>query len=239
MARDDGQVGAAPIGDVVRARIREVREARRLSQGDLAAGVSALGVRMHQTTVSKVEEETRKVTIDELVAISAALDTPLPLLLAPVTQGVDVAVTPEVVVGSWEAVEWLVGARALSGTDARRWHEQTRPLRLHAEVRAAEDRAAAALVNRISHERVHDADGVQVAQRRYVEALQDLVDALEALKAAGFPVSDLESGRLVEDARDLGLKPRRSRTLSIRAGATLGDLEEALGALDSASEEER
>lgn len=230
MTPDDRQAAAVPIGDVLRARIREERKRMGWAQGDLAARVTALGVRIHQTTVSKIEEGTRRVTLEELVAIGAALTTPLPMLLASRDDGGDVAVTPEVLVRPWHAVEWLIGARPLPDDDEGRWREQTRPLRRHDDVRAAEGKASAALVLRTSYEQVGDTEAVREAQRRYVEALQELVDALATVEASGYPTSDLASGRFLDDARKLGLQPRAKWSLPGGSHLANGDdVNEAIG----------
>lgn len=65
-----------PPSEVLRERIRQAREARKLSQRELAESVSALGVRMHQPGIARIEEGTRSVKVDELVAIAIALDRP-------------------------------------------------------------------------------------------------------------------------------------------------------------------
>lgn len=56
------------------------RDARGVSQADLAEAMRKAGFPFHQQTVLKIEQGTRKITLDEAVEISRILDTPLSFL---------------------------------------------------------------------------------------------------------------------------------------------------------------
>lgn len=64
--------------------VRRLRDAQKLTTAGLAERVSARGVPMSPTTVTKIEKTSRRVTVDELAALADALDVaPASLLLAP------------------------------------------------------------------------------------------------------------------------------------------------------------
>jgi transcriptional regulator with XRE-family HTH domain len=64
--------------------VRRLRDIRRLTTAGLAERVSARGVPMLPTTVTKIEKKNRRVTVDELAALADALNVaPAALLLAP------------------------------------------------------------------------------------------------------------------------------------------------------------
>lgn len=60
--------------EVFRARLRQLRKRRRISQRELVRRVRELGVPMHQPGVSRIEAGTQSVSLDEAVAISAVFD---------------------------------------------------------------------------------------------------------------------------------------------------------------------
>lgn len=68
------------MSDEMRARIRKAREAKGLTQAELATRMSALGVALHPSAVAKIELGPRVVTVDELVAIARVLDVSVELL---------------------------------------------------------------------------------------------------------------------------------------------------------------
>ncbi|MER7562314.1 helix-turn-helix transcriptional regulator [Streptomyces sp. NPDC097941] len=68
-----------PVGDQVAENIRRLR---RKTTEQLAGEVSELGVPMTASTVTKIEKQGRRVTVDELVALAAALGvSPVTLML--------------------------------------------------------------------------------------------------------------------------------------------------------------
>lgn len=56
------------------------RDARGITQAELADAMREAGFPFHQQTVLKIEQGTRKITLDEAVEISRILDTPLSFL---------------------------------------------------------------------------------------------------------------------------------------------------------------
>jgi transcriptional regulator with XRE-family HTH domain len=92
----------------------KVRRAQGWTQSRLAERLDALGYSISQATLAKIETGRRQVTIQDLVAIAVALDTPPLLLLLPHDLNAEVALTPRVT------------ARAL---DVRRWFASRKPIR--------------------------------------------------------------------------------------------------------------
>lgn len=76
-------VTLGPTGDTVRDNIRRIRQSRRWTLRDLAEKLADNGHPIAQSALSKIENGTRKVDVDDLMALSATLGvSPLTLLLA-------------------------------------------------------------------------------------------------------------------------------------------------------------
>jgi transcriptional regulator with XRE-family HTH domain len=73
---DEIKVGPDPVDIVVGARVRLLRQARKLSQGALA---DAIGVTFQQ--VQKYERATNRISISMLARMARALDTTIPELV--------------------------------------------------------------------------------------------------------------------------------------------------------------
>lgn len=63
--------------------MRRLRDTRQITTGGLAELVSAHGVPMSPTTVTKIEKHSRRVTVDELAALAEVLDVAPAALLIP------------------------------------------------------------------------------------------------------------------------------------------------------------
>lgn len=80
MKRRHSETG--PVGDQVAQNLADFRRRRRMTTKRLAEEVSDLGVPMTASTVTKIETQGRRVFVDELVALAAALNvTPAALML--------------------------------------------------------------------------------------------------------------------------------------------------------------
>lgn len=71
--------------DALAARLRSVVAGRGLDQGNLAARMKALGYSWHRQTVSAVFNASRRVTAEEILGLSIALETSISELMAPLT----------------------------------------------------------------------------------------------------------------------------------------------------------
>lgn len=67
--------------DEIRRRVKAAREAKGLSQSELASSMNARGSDFKQQTINKIEGGDRKVSAAELVALASALDTSAASLL--------------------------------------------------------------------------------------------------------------------------------------------------------------
>jgi transcriptional regulator with XRE-family HTH domain len=93
-------------GTIVPERVRQLREARRLLQKDLAARLNQLGgLGWSQAKVAKLEGGHRQVTFDEVLLLAAALDVgPLaPFATEPIR------VTKDLVLDPYDVALWVRG----------------------------------------------------------------------------------------------------------------------------------
>lgn len=92
-----------------RERLREFRQARHLSQAQLAARVNAQGGVVTQTTITRLERGPREVTLDEMLSLARALNvSPLALLL-PTGDAGEVMSIDGVQVTAGKVVDWFLG----------------------------------------------------------------------------------------------------------------------------------
>ena len=208
------------VDAAMRRLIRQVREDRGMNQTELAREVSELGIPMRQTTISKIEDGNRKVGVDELLAIAAALEVPPTILMIPLDREEDFAVTPTVKKYPWYVYEWFVGTHPLR-VERR---EAITPLDYYGAVRSAqkdlervqgEERRA-----RLVHE---DEDELATALERTAlrrrAALQRFVDAIGDMEDAELPTGPLwdRQGEWAKEIKTLGIK-RRTKRERLHAG---------------------
>lgn len=70
-------------GDLVRRRIKETRQHQRLSLAELSTRLTRAGHPILMSGLSKIENGGRRVDVDDLVAVAAALGVPPGVLLSP------------------------------------------------------------------------------------------------------------------------------------------------------------
>jgi transcriptional regulator with XRE-family HTH domain len=108
----------AKPSDVFRGRVRELRTTRAtprsrrglvgLTQAELAERLTELGRPMSKTSLMRLERGERDVSLDEALAITAALDAvPAFMLTPPDDADVEIELTGEHVLGSGQMREWL------------------------------------------------------------------------------------------------------------------------------------
>jgi transcriptional regulator with XRE-family HTH domain len=127
------RVEIGPTGETVRANVARVRNQQRLTLRDVADRLERTDRPMAHNTVSEIERGARRVDVDDLMALAAALNvSPATLLMPDTTEGewetaVQATGLPEGVTAqqlwTWltanagiglegrEQAEWMMGAR--------------------------------------------------------------------------------------------------------------------------------
>ncbi|KQR23182.1 helix-turn-helix domain-containing protein [Microbacterium sp. Leaf151] len=107
-------------GLTVGANVARIRRARGQSLQGLADQMTAIGRKVSVSGLSKIENGTRKVDVDDLMALAVCLDTPPPSLLLP--RGEPDAITQVTGVTASLALlwEWMTGAGVGISTDEER-----------------------------------------------------------------------------------------------------------------------
>lgn len=98
-----------PVGGHVAANVLRLRKSLPMTTEQLAVKVSALGRPMRANTITKIEKEQRRVDVDDLVALSIALETRPDALLLPSTLVGDVQLSTERTVPAVAAWVWANG----------------------------------------------------------------------------------------------------------------------------------
>lgn len=101
------EAGAA-VNDFLSMKIREVRQARHMSQESLADAMKSRGFPWYQATVAKIESGRRPLRADELAAVASALGIPAGDLLPGASESADPA-------GLERALRERIAAEILSG----------------------------------------------------------------------------------------------------------------------------
>jgi transcriptional regulator with XRE-family HTH domain len=126
-----GSADAPLPGDVVAARIKEVRRHRGWTQEQLSARLDELGYAIGRGTLAKIETvgSTRalNVSVADVLAISAALNVAPLFLVCPNDDPGWMRITPNEVVESGRARQWWRGLWPLAEGDSRADYFRERP----------------------------------------------------------------------------------------------------------------
>jgi transcriptional regulator with XRE-family HTH domain len=104
--------------EVFGAQMGTVRGRRGLSLQDLADRLTRLGFPMDRTTLNKLENGRRGLSLDEALAIAAALDVSPLHLFVPIMDSEQLEIAPKVTAGAVRARKWLRGEQPLPIQDA-------------------------------------------------------------------------------------------------------------------------
>lgn len=123
-----------PTGNRLADNVMALRKNLPLTTEQLAERVSALGRPMRGNTITKIEKGQRRVDVDDLVALAAALETRPDALLLPLTI-VDemIQLTESKAVSAFTAWQWANGRHPLEvpegddGTALNRFQERAQP----------------------------------------------------------------------------------------------------------------
>ena len=109
---------------VFRDRMREVRRLKGWTQQRLADELELLGVKLDASAITRIEKGTRGVTLDDALAIAAALGvSPLHMLVSLDDNGTQLA--PTLTVPTADARAWLRGQLPLDQADEQLFYAQT------------------------------------------------------------------------------------------------------------------
>jgi transcriptional regulator with XRE-family HTH domain len=114
----------ASASEVFRQRLREVRRLKGWTQQQLADALAAGGVRLDASAITRLERGTRGVTLDDVIAIAAALGvSPLHMIVPLDDNGAQLM--PSLTVPAADARAWLRGQLPLREADERLFYAQT------------------------------------------------------------------------------------------------------------------
>ncbi len=102
-------------GAVVAARLVALRGSLLWSQEELARRMTAYGLPWSRTTVAKIENMSRQVSVDELVAVAFVLGVSPAALLTPTSWSATVQVTPNTQTHAVAAWRWITGSQQAGG----------------------------------------------------------------------------------------------------------------------------
>lgn len=189
------------ISEVFPLQLLKWRTRRGLTTQGLAEVMDELGEPMHASAITKIEQGTRKVSLDEAFAFAAALNVPPVALLLPLDgQRRRVRVTSKSEIHPHLALDWIAGDSPLVSTNravigVREWKEGAHHVRLYRELRDAQDAVGAAF-RAVSHSEFMEgrtpkqaaksaSQEVQRRRKQYAHALEGLAEVLDAMEAAG------------------------------------------------------
>ncbi|MFI0533552.1 helix-turn-helix domain-containing protein [Streptomyces scabiei] len=120
---DEKKNPLGPTGEQVQSNVHRLRASSGMTKRELSDRVTELGRTIPPLGISRIENGTRRVDADDLVALAVALGVhPAALLLPPdVTSGAVAEVTAVGSVPAREAWEWAHGMRPLPESAGREW----------------------------------------------------------------------------------------------------------------------
>lgn len=135
-------------GPLIAERVKHFRERQGWSQRQLAERLEVLGYPINRVTLAKIEgggTRARNVSVEEMLALAAALSVPPLMLLVPL-DGRRLLATPSTPMGSVLALNWIEGREpfaidrgegAIANADLATWKATGAPLQNAARLRSA------------------------------------------------------------------------------------------------------
>ena len=203
---------AAAITAVVARRVKALRDEQNLSGAKLAERLSELGLsKWNRTTVAKFETLHRQsLTIEELLALAAALGVPPVWLLADLAddQGVSLG---NLTLDAWSTILWVTGQRPLDGQVGQQWLSAAQPIGAATAVmvlaatmeRQIRDRAmgGTGLLPYVDGQDQSAPSEAEATDRRSLGHLRLVLEAIESHNTPAPPISEV----VVARARELGV----------------------------------
>ena len=117
--------------EVFRARLREVRRLKGWTQQQLADALADAGVKLDASAITRLERGTRGLSLDDVLAIAAALGVSPLHLFVPLDNDEELNVAPSLTANALDVRAWVRGQRPLRETDDDRlFYAQTPRARL-------------------------------------------------------------------------------------------------------------
>jgi Helix-turn-helix domain len=122
---ENEKVDRTAVSRVFGQQVKAVRESLqpRVTQSKLAKRLKDLGVPMGQVTIARIENGERRVTVDDALALAAALGVNPKNLLSGIYAHEPVPVTPKLKLTPSHMLWWFEGTRPPPGTDERTYFE--------------------------------------------------------------------------------------------------------------------
>lgn len=95
-----------------------------MTQENLAALLAARGVALHPTTITRIERGSRRVNLDEALAVAAALGVSPVHLFAGTFTNTNVTMAPGVTLNPRQARQWMRGQQSLRPEDDRTYYSE-------------------------------------------------------------------------------------------------------------------
>lgn len=142
---------------VVGRQVKRLRDRQGISAQRLADRCAELGhPEVNRSVIADIESRRERVSIDEVMVLAAALNTPATLLIAPLGNNEKVAVTAKTVIHPHLLLDWLMGEEPLCNTDLTPrmhpwpdegtpdWQKASLPIWLFRQLRRYQDAATEA-----------------------------------------------------------------------------------------------
>lgn len=170
-------------------RMKRYRERRSWTQEAIAAELAAVGWKIDRVQVAKIETGARKVSLDEAIIIAWVLSLPPAFLYLPLGEG-DVTLEAEVTIDADGARRWVTGqAPAMNSKQQARlpgeWKADMVVWWLHDDLHEAQDVESRSKSAVRAAEYVGDAQRIEQAKVSHADALLDLAEALNEIRAHG------------------------------------------------------
>jgi transcriptional regulator with XRE-family HTH domain len=191
---------------VVGRQVKRLRERQGISAQRLADRCAELGApAINRSVVANIESRREAVSVDELMVLAAALNTPPMLLVAPLGDEQKVAVTPKTVVHPHLLLDWMTGDAPLCNTNrtarthpwsdegAPDWREASLPIWMFRQLGKYQDMARLADVAwlaDVSAPGADDAFSAGSAANRD-KALRALAQHIEVMDRSGLAVPEM------------------------------------------------
>lgn len=115
---DERRTALGPVGELLMANIKRVREGQRLTYVELAERLTTIGRPIPVLGLRRIERGERRVDVDDLLAISYALGVPVVDLLVPsdLPRDAPYNLTPALATTADAAINWVRGDPRTEGT---------------------------------------------------------------------------------------------------------------------------